>query len=76
MIEWLNETLKSLATEPDQVSLEHKEGVLVVVITVTLAAADAGLLAGRNNRLMRALGSAAALAGAKPRKRWIVKVAG
>ncbi|MDJ0842440.1 MAG: hypothetical protein QNK37_38415, partial [Acidobacteriota bacterium] len=66
----------SLVRNADQVSVSMEEGATVKVLTVSLSSEDRDLLAGRNNRLMRALNSALSLAGAKTRTRWVLKVAG
>ena len=75
MVEWVEQYIKSLVREPDQVSVSMEEGTTVKVLTVTLGADDQSLLAGRNNRLSRSLNSALSLAGAKTRTRWVLKVA-
>jgi len=75
MIEWLEDYVKSLVREADQVSISLKEGIKVVVVTITVGSEDMGLFAGRNNRLVRALGSAVSLVGSRSRTRYVVKVA-
>ena len=74
MIQWIEQYIKALVQHQDQVSVTQKEGVNVVVVSLALAAEDVALFSGRNNRLMRALNTVISLAGAKARKRYLLKV--
>lgn len=74
MLEWIDSYVKSLVSMPDRVSLSRKDGVKSIVINIKVASEDRALFEGRNNRLLWALKSTAALAGAKPRVRYVVKV--
>ena len=76
MLEWVDQYLKSLVRDADQVSVSLEEGATVKILTVALGPDDKDLLTGRNNRLNRALNAALALAGAKTRTRWVLKIAG
>ena len=71
---WIENYIKSLVSVPDQVEVSEKAGVLTHVFSVKVAQEDLGLFLGRSNRLVRALSSAACLAGAKSRRRYVVKV--
>ncbi len=48
---------------------------MVRVVNLKVATQDLNLFEGRNNRLVRAMGSFLSLAGAKPRIRYVLKVA-
>ena len=74
MLEWLENYVKSLVSLPEQVSVSAKDGVKVIVVSIKVAADDYGLFAGRQNRLVKAMTSAASLAGAKERTRYVLKV--
>lgn len=75
MLNWIENYTKSLVREPDQVVVSSDEGNMVVVVTLKVSALDQELFAGRNNRLLRALGAVLALTGAKERRRYLLKVA-
>ena len=76
MKEWLETYVKAMVSEPDAVAVSEEEGISVRVYSVTVSDADKELLAGRTNRLTRALNTALQLAGARTRKRHVLKVAG
>ncbi len=75
MIKWLEDYVKSLVRQADQVSISLKEEIKVVIVTITVGSDDQVLFAGRNNRLLRALSSAVSLVGTRSRVRYVVKVA-
>jgi hypothetical protein len=74
VIEWLEQYIKSLAAQPDEVSLEQREGEVTSIINIKLSDDDLHLLDGVHNRVTRALNQVALLAGAKDRVRYVVKV--
>ena len=76
MFEWIENYVKSLVSQPDNVSLTTKEGVATVVVDISLASEDLALFDGRQNRLLKALNTVAGLAGARTRTRYVVKVSG
>jgi predicted RNA-binding protein YlqC (UPF0109 family) len=73
-MDWLVNYVGNLVQHPDQVAVSENPGVQVVVVNLTVADDDRALFSGRNNRLVRAMGSVLALAGAKTRKRYVLKV--
>lgn len=74
MQQWIVNYTKSLVGQPDRVSLSVKEGAMVDVLHLTVAAEDLALFGGKQNRLTRAIGSVIALAGVKRRRRYVLKV--
>jgi len=75
MLEWIESYVKAIVDKPEAVSLRTEEGVAVIIVTLSVAPEDHNAFAGRNNRLTRALGSVLGLAGAKSRKRYVLKTA-
>lgn len=74
MIQWLEQYVRDLVREPDQVIVSTKEGVMVTQVQVKVASADLDLLDGRHNRLARALNMVLGLTGVRERRRYVFKV--
>ena len=74
MLKWLEQYLGALVSKPEELNISEKRGVTTVVVSIKMAPEDRGLLAGRNNRLMRALNVVASLAGLQPRMRYVLKL--
>ena len=73
MKDWLENFVKELVQFPDQVSASQKDGIQTNIISVKVASEDFPLFKGKNNRLTRSMNIVAGLAGARTRKRYVVK---
>lgn len=72
---WVEEYLRKIVSQPDQIAVNRSEGVKTVVLSVNLADEDRTMFNGRNNRLLRALNHAVCFAGATTRTRYVVQIA-
>lgn len=74
MERWIENFVKAIVTEPDSVEVTQSEGTITNVLQIRISEVDADRFAGRNNRLVRALGTAAQLAGLHSRTRYVLKI--
>ncbi|CAM2009065.1 hypothetical protein [Acanthopleuribacter pedis] len=72
---WVEDYLRQIVAQPDEVTVSRSEGVRTIVYSVNLADADKSMFSGRNNRLLRALNHAVGFAGATTRTRHVVQIA-
>ena len=71
---WLESFLKAFVKHPEEVSVEQTEGFKTVVLSISVAEADVGMVKGRRARMISALSKVAGLCGTASRKRYVVKV--
>lgn len=71
MVEYI---VKSLADQPDAVTVSESEGEAVVMIELTVAPEDVGRIIGRQGRTINAIRSLARILGAKQDKKVSVEL--
>ena len=76
MKEWIENVVKTMSFHPDEVSVDVVEGVVSVVYTTQANEEDLQYFRNEGDRFVRAFNSVLSMAGAKTRKRHVIKFNG
>lgn len=72
--EMLEEIVKAIVDNPEQVKVSEIDGDQTVILEVTVADGDLGKVIGRNGRTITAIRSILASAGGKNSKRYVLEL--